>query len=102
MFNQTQRPPGAKDGVLQRGIATLGAAIGVACAIIFTPPLFSAFRVPLLTYLAENYGRNVGSYLALAMAVVTAIVIYVLVKLVIVLSVTWSAAALAARRFPGT
>ena len=103
MFNQAQRPSGTKDtSVFSRSTALLGGALGVAAAILFTWPLFNFFRIPLHTYLTQSWGPSLGGWLTLAIAAVLAVVIYVVTKLVIVLSVTWSAAALAARRFPGT
>ena len=102
MFNQAQRPSGEKDGVFQRSINLLGSALGVGAAILFTAPAFNAFRIPLLSYLTQSWGPNIGGWLTLAMAAAVAIVIFVVAKLVIVLSVTFGAAALAARRFPGT
>lgn len=102
MFNQSPRAADNKGSVFNRGIALLGGALGVACAILFTWPLFNAVRVPLLSYLSASWGPTVGGWLTLAMAVVMAVVIYVVTKLAVVLSITWGAAALAARRFPGT
>lgn len=103
MFNQSPRPTDSKGGsVFNRGIALLGGALGIGSAILFTFPIFDAVRVPLLSYLTASWGPSVGGWLTLAMAAVLAVVIYVVTKLVIVLSVTWGAAALAARRFPGT
>lgn len=102
MFNQTQRPADSKGSVFNRGIALLGGALGIGSAILFTWPLFNAMRVPLLSYLTGSWGPTVGGWLTLAMAAVLAIVIYVVTKLAVVLSITWGAAALAARRFPGT
>jgi hypothetical protein len=103
MFEQSPRPvDGAgKGSVFYRSVAAIGNGIGAGSAILLTPLIFNATRDALLVYLTKTWGAGLGHALTWMMGAVEAGLIFFCVKLAFVSLVTFAAAAIAARGFPG-
>ena len=84
---------------LYKNIKTLGEGLAMAAAILGTPLLFNATKLPLYYYLRRAWGEELSALLVWIMGLVEAYVIYAAVSLVFTAAVVWIMTRLAARQF---
>lgn len=101
MFQQSQQSgAGSRESVFQKCLSALGTAISFAVMILATPRVWEWTRQPLFEYLSDAWGADLGNILTWTFAVIEAAIIFFGTRLAFTSIVTWTYAALAARRFP--
>ena len=95
------QPTNQEPSGLYKSVSTLGKVVAVAAVILGTPLVFGMTKLPLFSYLAASWGRDIAGILVWVMGAIEVYLIYEATAFFFTAGVIWGLTALAARRFKG-